>query len=57
MTLSQFLNPKRQPHESYEGYRTRRCAGNLYIKDDTTHLFWNSRILKTYKKKDNNNGN
>lgn len=57
MTLSQFLKPERQLHESYEKYRVRRCAGNLYIKEDTTKLIWNSRILKTYRKKDNNNGN
>lgn len=57
MTLSQFLKPERQLHESYEKYRVRRCAGNLYIKEDTTKLSWNSRILKTYRKKDNNNGN
>jgi hypothetical protein len=43
-----FLQPKRIEDESYEDYMHRRKAGNDYVKNTRTKMFWDSYNKGTY---------
>lgn len=43
MNIKQYLNNARNPNESFEAYKIRRCSANYYIKDLLAGILsWNS---------------
>jgi len=43
-----FLSPERLEEESFEDYKRRRKAGNAYVNQTRTKMFWDSYNQGTY---------
>lgn len=46
-----FLTPERLEGETYEQYKVRRKAGNDFVKNTRTKMFWDSYYKVPYVKK------
>lgn len=48
--LRELLRPQRAEGETFEQYKARQKAANIYLKKSKTVMFWDSYALGTFVK-------